>query len=128
MGFVGEDAVFGSTAATAFLPAKFLDAGAFGSGLGLLLGREFVEEEFASKETVHALLAGVLALHLDAGGAVEEHDAGGDLVDVLAAVAAGTDEGFLDVRFLDAQGGHAPGQLVFLLWTDGERAHAGRLA
>ena len=123
VGFVGEDAVFGSTAAAAFLTAKFLDAGALGGGLRLFLRFEFIEEELAGEEAVHALLAGVLALHLQTGGAVDQHDAGGDFVDVLAAMTARADKGFLDVRLRDAQGGHALGKLVFLLRTDGERAH-----
>jgi secondary thiamine-phosphate synthase enzyme len=58
---------------------------------------------------------------------VEELHAGGDLVDVLAAMAAGTHEGFLDVGVEDSQCGQAPGQLVFLVVGDGMRAHFGRV-
>ena len=89
---------------------------------------DLVEQEAAGEEAVEALLAGGLALDLQAGGAMEEHDAGGGLVDVLAAVAAGADEGFFDVRLADAERGHALGELGFFVRADGERGHGGRVA
>ena len=54
---------------------------------------------------------------------MEQHDAGGGLVDVLAAVAAGADECFVDVRLAHAERGHALGELGFLFGADGKRTH-----
>jgi hypothetical protein len=51
---------------------------------------------------------------------MQQHDAGGDLVDVLAAVAAGTNKGFLNVRFPHAKRGHALRELSFLFQADRE--------
>jgi len=57
-------------------------------------------------------MPGDLDLHLDAGGTVQQDDAGRGLVDVLAAAACGTDEGFLQIRFPHAKRRHAPGQRI----------------
>ena len=127
VGFVGEHALFGAAAAAAFLPANLLDAGALGGHLAGAPGFDFVEEQAAGEEAVEALLAGGLALDLEAGGAMQQHDAGGGFVDVLAAMPAGADEGLFQVGFADAQGGHALGELGFFVGADGERVHAGKL-
>src|SRR5436190_4038196 len=100
--FVHEHAFFGALTAATFLSTDLFNAGAFG-GEALLSHRlDLVEEEFASEETVETLLAGVLAFNLDAGWAMEKHDARGHLVDVLAAMTSGADEGFLDIRVAHA--------------------------
>jgi len=50
---------------------------------------------------------------------MQQHHAGGGLIDVLSAVAARTDKGFLDVGLAHAQSGHALRELGFLFQTDG---------
>ena len=55
---------------------------------------------------------------------MQQHHAGGRLVDVLAAMAAGADKGFLQIGFAHAQGRHAPGELGLFFRADGKRAHA----
>src|ERR1035438_5069999 len=54
---------------------------------------------------------------------MQQHHAGGGLVDVLSAVPAGADKGFLDVGLAHAQRGHALSELGFLFQADGESAH-----
>ena len=128
VGFVGEHALFGAAAAAAFLAADLLPGGAFGGDVAGAELLDLVEQEPAGEEAVEALLTGGLALDLEASGAMEQHDAGGGLVDVLAAVAAGADEGFFDVRFAHAERGHALGELGFFVWADGECGHGGSIA
>ena len=101
--------------------------GALGGDVAGAQGFDLVEQEAAGQEAVEPLLAGGLALDLQAGRAVEQHDAGGGLVDVLAAVAAGADKGFFDVGFAHAQCGHALGELGLFVRADGERVHGGRI-
>ena len=60
----------------------------------------FFQQKAAGEKTVEPLLSGGLAFYLQAGRLVHQHDAGGGLVDILAAVAARTDERFLDVDSL----------------------------
>jgi hypothetical protein len=123
VGFVGEHSLFGAAAAAAFLAADFFDAGAFGGDEAFLPGFDLVQQQPTGEEAVKALLAGGLAFDLEAGWTMEQHHAGGGLVDVLTAVPARADEGFFDVSFANAQGSHALGELVFLFWTDGESWH-----
>lgn len=59
---------------------------------------------------------------------MEEHDASGQFVDVLPAVPAGFDKGFLNVRFAHAQGGHPFGQLLLFWQIHRERTHDENLA
>jgi len=60
-------------------------------------------------------LAGFLAFDLQAAWAMEQHYAGGYLVNVLTAMTAGADEGFFDVGFAHAQGSHALCKLCFFV-------------
>ena len=124
MGFVGEHALFGAAAAPAFLAADFLGAVAGGIHIALLERLDLVEQEPAGEEPVEALLARGLAFDLEPRGTVDQLHAGGALVDVLAAVAAGADEGLLDVGLAHAERAHALGELGFLLRADGKCAHA----
>lgn len=71
-------------------------------------------------KAVERLIALCLAFHLDPGGDVLEPDARRNLVDVLAAVAAGANERFFDVLFEDAEALHPEAQGLFLV-----RGHAG---
>ena len=120
---VVEHALFGAAAATTFLPADFLDAGALGIHVAFLEGFDLVEQEPAGEKAVESLLARGLAFDLKTRWPVEQHHAGGGLVDVLAAVSAGTDKRLVDVGFAHAERGHALGELDFLLRADRERAH-----
>jgi hypothetical protein len=114
-GLVSEHAFLRTLTAATFLSSEFFDAGAFGGGALFAHRFDLVEEEFASEETVEALLAGFLTFDLEATGAVEEHYAGRGFVDVLTAMATGADERFFDVGFADAQRSHALGELRFFV-------------
>lgn len=128
VGFIGEHSLLGAAAATAFLAADLLGAGAFGGDVARAEGFDLVEQQAASEKAVEALLAGGLAFDLQTGRSVQEHYAGGGLVDILAAVAARPDEGLFDVGFTNTQSGHALGQLGFFVGADGEGVHGGRIA
>jgi len=80
---------------------------------------DFVGEGPPGDEAVERLVALLLTFHLDPGGDVLEPDARGNLVDVLAAVAAGANERFFDVLFKDAEALHPEAQGFFLV-----RGHA----
>lgn len=127
MGLVGEHPLLGAAAATAFLAAYLLNAVALGGDVAVLERFNLVEQQAAGQEAVESLLAGSLAFDLQAGRTVEQHDAGGGLVDVLAAMSAGADKGFFDVGLAHAQCGHALGQLGFFVGADGERVHGGKI-
>jgi len=94
-------------ARTALLAAQEFTFSATRSLGGTATVLDFVEQQLAGDEAVHALLPRVLALYLNASGPVYEHDAGGNLVHVLSTVTAGADEGFLNVRFTHAERSHA---------------------
>ena len=127
-GFVGENPFLGAAGAFSFLASDFLNAGALGVHVTFLQRFNLVEQKAAGEEAVEALLARGLTFDLHAGRTVPQHHAGGRLVDVLSAVAAGTDEGFFDVRFAHAQRGHPLRELGFLVQADWKRAHDGRVA
>ena len=104
--FVGEHAVLGAAGAFPFLAADFLNPGLFrGDAAGLELF-DLVEEQATREEAVQRLLARGLALYAQAGGAMQEHDAGGDFIDVLAAVATGPDERLLNVALAGTERRH----------------------
>jgi len=124
---IGEHALLGAAAATPFLAADFLGLGAFGGHVTGAPGFDLVEQKSAAQKAVESLLACGLAFDLQTRWSVEQHDAGGGLVDILAAMPARTDKGLFDVRFANTQCGHALGQLGFFVRTDGERVHGGRI-
>ena len=107
MGFVSKHSCFGAAAATPLLPADFFGAGSFGFDEAFLPGLDFVQEQAASNKSIEALLAGGLGFDLQTCRAMKEHDAGGGFVDVLAAMAAGADEGFFEVGLAHPESGHA---------------------
>jgi hypothetical protein len=123
MGLVGEHPLFGAAAATTFLAANLLDAVALGGDEAVFEGLNLVEQQAAGQEAVEALLAGGLAFDLQSGRAVEQHDAGGGLIDILAAVPAGTDKGFVNVGLAHTERRHALVELGLFVGTDGERVH-----
>ena len=124
-GFVVEHFVPGAPGAAAFLSSDFFNFSALRGDEAVFLFLDFVEQQPAGEEAVEGLLTGGLAFDLHAGGPVQQHHARGDLVHVLAAVAAGAHEGFLNVRLAHVQGGHALRELAGFFGTDGMEAHAG---
>ena len=127
MRFVGEDALLGRAAAPALLPAQFLNALPLGVGTFATRGFDLVEEQLPGKDTVLSLLTGGLALDLNARGPVHQHHARGDLVHVLPAVSAGTDEAFLNVVLANSERGHAQSEGVIGSGVSRLRAHAMRV-
>ena len=123
VGFVGEHPLLGAAAATAFLTANLLHAGAISFHVALLAGFDLVEQQPAGKETVQPLLARDLAFDPQPSRTVQQHHAGGRLVHILAAVPARTDKGFLDVNLAHTQRAHALRELDFLFRANGEGAH-----
>src|SRR4051794_10843657 len=104
---VGQHALLGTPRAAALLAAD---------ALGLLLARalpaqaclfDLVGQHGARDQAVRALRALALTLHERARGPVHQHDAGRDLVDVLAALAARVDERLVEIGLADAQRGQA---------------------
>jgi hypothetical protein len=82
-GFVGQHSRFGPVASFSFLPADFFDAGLLRSHCSGLQLFNFVEQDPSRDESVEALLTHCLALDLQAGWPVEQHDAGGRFIDIL---------------------------------------------
>ena len=123
MRLVGEHFIFCAAGALAFLAADFFDFGAARGDETVFPFFNLVEQQATRDEAVHSLLARCLAFHLHAGRTMEQHDAGGNFVDVLPAVAAGADERFLDVRLAHAERGHALREMVFFFEADRECAH-----
>ena len=97
----------GPSRAAAFLAADLLYLLLLRASLAQQFVLDLIGQKTAGQKAVHDLGTLLLALDLDASGAVFQVDAGGGLVDVLAAVAARADEVLLDVALLDAQGAHA---------------------
>ena len=128
MRLVGEHPGLGAAGAFPFLAADFFNLGALRGDETVFLFLNLVEQQAAGDETVESLLARLLAFDLHAGWTMQQHHAGGNLVDVLSAVAAGADKSFLDVRLAHAQRGHALCELIFLFRTDGECAHGTTVA
>jgi hypothetical protein len=127
-GFVSEHPRFGPAASLAFLPADFLDAGLLRSHLPGLELFNFVEQQPPGNESVETLLTRCLALDLQAGWAVEQHDAGRRFINILTPMPSGPDKSFLDIGLAHPQGGHALGELLCLFWIYGKRSHCRSLA
>jgi hypothetical protein len=128
IGFVSEHPRLGLAAPLALLPADFLDARPFRGHLPGLQLFNFVQQEPPGEETIESLLARGLALDLQAGWAVKQHDARGRLVHILTAMSTGPDKGLFDIGLTHSQGGHASGQLLFFFRIHGKRSHARNLA
>ena len=127
MRFARQHPLLGPARAFAFLAPDALDFIAARGDIASLFFLNLVEQQAPGQEAVESLLPRGLAFHLQAGGTMQQHHARGSLVDVLAAVAAGADKRFLNVRFAHAEGGHASRQLRCLFQADG-KAHWGLLA
>ena len=122
-GLVVEHPLGGAAAATAFLAANLFDARALGVDVPFFERLDLVEQEPARQIAIEPLGTRGLAFDLETCRTVEQHHAGGGLVDVLAAVTARTDERLFNIGFVHAERGHALRQLGFLLRADRERAH-----
>lgn len=95
-------------------------------GFPFARGFDFVEQQAPRQEAIQSLLAGGLRFHLQPGRAMNDHDAGGSFVDVLATMSARANKSFLQVRFLHTQFQHALGELFGFIEADWELAHAPR--
>src|ERR1051325_8044347 len=125
MKLIRQNPLLGGTTAPALLSAELLEPGALVIQADLARALNFVEQKLAGEDAIESLLARGLAFDLEPGRTVEQHDTGGRLVDILADVPARTNKGLFQVSFAHAHRGHAPGELVFLLRMDGQRAHGG---
>ena len=123
-GFAVEHPRLRAAGAFAFLAPDFFGGGALGGNEPVLLRLNLVEKHLTGVVAVESLLARFLAFHLHPGRPVEQHHAGGDFVDVLAAMAARADKAFFDVRLAYLERGHALRQLMLFLGADRKHAHA----
>jgi hypothetical protein len=123
--FVSQHAFLGPATPRTFLPADLLHTGSlrrYPAGLQLF---DFVEEQPPGNESIESLLTRGLALNLQAGWAVEQHDARSRFINILPAVPSRFDKDFFDIGLTHSQGGHALGELLFLFWIHGKRVKAG---
>jgi phosphoribosyl 1,2-cyclic phosphodiesterase len=123
MRFIGKHSLLGPTASSTLLSANLLDSSAHSSHFAGSQFLDSVQQKPPGDESVEALLAGRLAFDVKTRGTVKEHDAGGSLVHVLAAMAARPDESLFEVRLAHFQAGHSFGQLIFFFTADGKCAH-----
>ena len=124
MRLVGQHPLFRPPAAPPLLAPDFFNARSFRGNGARSQRLDFIQEQAACDEPVEPLLAGRLALHLQAGRAMEEHHASSGFVDILASVASGTNEGLFQVCLVHPKRRHALRQLALFLGANGERAHA----
>ncbi len=103
MCFVGQDASLGRGAATPFLASDAFTFSPESLPCDPLSGFQLLEKPLQSEFPIPSLIPRLLTFHHDAGRPVQEHHAGGDLVDVLAAVAARPDKRLLKVALPDSQ-------------------------
>lgn len=76
MGFVGKHFFLRAAGAFALLAADALNFIAARGNKALLPFFNFVQQQAPGDEAVESLLARGLAFHLQAGGAMQQHDAG----------------------------------------------------
>src|SRR5262249_1395714 len=82
-------------------------------------GGDLVQQQPAGEEAIECLRARFLTFHRDPGRDVPQHDAGGDLVDVLAAASLRAHELLLEVLGAHAERRHAFEQRTLLLRRHG---------
>ena len=92
-------------------------------GFAFACSLDFVQQQAPGEESIQPLLPSALRLHLEPCRAMDDHDAGGSLVNVLAAVAARTHKSFIQIRFLHPQIQHAPGEVFGFVDAHWELAH-----
>jgi hypothetical protein len=123
MGFVGEHPHFGPATPLALLPTDFLDSGYLGRHLPGLFPFYLVEQYPPGNEPIESLLTSCLALHLQAGWAMEQHHARCGFIDILTAMPSRSDKRFFNIRLAHSQGSHPPGELLCLISIHGKCRH-----
>jgi hypothetical protein len=83
----------------------------------------FVEQYPPGNEPIQSLLTRRLALHLQAGRAVEQHHARRRFIDILTSMPSRSDKGFFNIGLAHAQGSHPLGKLLCLIRVHGKRGH-----
>lgn len=107
-----------ATASAGFLFADFgLFEGLWALGAELTRFEQFAHPA-AGEKSIQKLAAGFLHLDFQPGGPMFQIDARRGAVDLLATGPLRADEGFLEVRFLQAAGGHSGPKFVRFLFSD----------
>src|ERR1041385_2563189 len=127
MRFVRQHALLRAFASLPFLAPDLFDARPLLRHESILQPFDLVQQQPACEKTIQPLLPRSLALHLDAGGTMMQHNASGALVDVLPAMATGAHERFLDLRFTHSEVSHSLSELSFFVRRDRRRIHDRRL-
>lgn len=109
MFLVGPDASLCRGAPTSLLAELTLAFLLGGRRRGSLERLDSVQQLDSSELPIATLIPGLLALHRDPGGSMDQHHTGGDLVDVLSPVPPGAHKRLVQVLFPDPQALH-PGQ------------------
>lgn len=122
-GFISEHPRFGSATPLTLLPADLLYSGSLRSHLPGLQFFNFVEQKPPSYEPIESLLTRCLALNLQAGWAVEQHDARCRFINILTPMSSGSHKSFFYIGLAYPQGGHTLGELLCLLWIHRKRCH-----
>ncbi len=112
---VVEHARFGAPRTFSFLAPDFLDSLHFRSDGAGEFRLNFVEQNSPRQKAIERLGALLLAFNPDAGRAVHEQHAGGNLVDVLPAGARGANELLVDIALPHAESLHALGELFLFV-------------
>jgi hypothetical protein len=123
VGFVSEHPRLGPAALLALLPAYLLDPGQLRRHLPGLFLLNFIEQYPPGNEPIESLLTSRLALYLQAGWAVEQHHTRRRFIDILAPMPSRSHKGFFNIGLPHAQGSHAPGELLRLIWIHGKYGH-----
>jgi hypothetical protein len=112
MGFFNEHPRLGPAALLALLPAYLLDSGQLRRRLPSMFPFNFVEQYTPGNKPIESLLTGCLALHLQAGWAMEQHHARRRFIDVLTPMTSRSHKSFFDIGLANPQGRHPLGKLL----------------
>jgi hypothetical protein len=123
-GLVSEHPFFGSATPLTLLSADLLHMGSLSRGSTGLQLFNFVQQQPPGNESIKPLLTRCLALDLQAGWAVEQHDARRRFINILTPVSSGSHKRFFYIGFAYPQGGHALGELLCLFRIHRKRSHA----
>jgi hypothetical protein len=97
MRFIREHPFFGSLAPFSFLSADFLYARLFCRYSACFHLLDFIEQQSSSDKPIETLLARLLALNLQSGRTMKQHNARRHFVDVLPSMSAGPYEALLEL-------------------------------